>query len=160
MIYQLDLRLKEIKQREDLPFGGVSLILVGDLLQLAPVKGRYPFQTPFNKQFELAHLISPLWDLFKPIVLRKNHRQGDDKLFADILNRISRGQQTDQDLKLLSTKIKPKGDPTIPEDSVYIFSVNADVNEQYNYFLEKIEAELIISNAIIRHSTMKNFKPL
>ena len=132
MLYQLDLRLKEIKQREDLPFGGVFLILVGDLLQLAPVKGRYPFQTPFNKQFELAHLISPLWDLFKPIILRKNHRQGDDKLFADVLNRISRGQQTDQDLKLLSTKIKPKGDPTIHEDSVYIFSVNADVNEQNN----------------------------
>ena len=33
MLYLLDLRLKEIKQRTDLPFGGVAVFLLGDILQ-------------------------------------------------------------------------------------------------------------------------------
>merc|ERR1711867_153910 len=37
MLYQLDLRLKELKQQPDIPFGNVSIFLVGDLLQLSPV---------------------------------------------------------------------------------------------------------------------------
>ena len=46
MLYQLDLRLREIKQRPDLPFGGVSVMLLGDILQLRPVLGRFVFQMP------------------------------------------------------------------------------------------------------------------
>ena len=61
MMYQLDLRLKEIKQREELPWGGVSVYLFVDALQLSPVKGRYPFEAPFNKTVELSHIVSPLW---------------------------------------------------------------------------------------------------
>ena len=34
MLYQLDLRLKEVKQRTNEPFGGVSVIVLGDILQL------------------------------------------------------------------------------------------------------------------------------
>ena len=34
MLYQLDLRMKELKQRTELPFGGCGIILFGDLLQL------------------------------------------------------------------------------------------------------------------------------
>ena len=46
MLYQLDLRLKEIKQRADIPFGGVSVFLFGDLMQLRPVKARYILKDP------------------------------------------------------------------------------------------------------------------
>ena len=38
-----------------------------------------------------------------------------------ILNRISRGLQTEQDLEILSERIKPTGDPSIPYDAIYIF---------------------------------------
>ena len=34
MLYQLDLRLKELKEKYDVPFGGVAVFLFGDLLQL------------------------------------------------------------------------------------------------------------------------------
>ena len=37
MLYQLDLRLKELKQVYNQPFGGVSVLLFGDLLQLRQV---------------------------------------------------------------------------------------------------------------------------
>ena len=44
MFYQLDLRLRELKQRPDTPFGGCAVFLFGDILQLRPVKGRYIFE--------------------------------------------------------------------------------------------------------------------
>ena len=40
MLYQLDLRLQEIKEKIGTPFGGVSLFCFGDILQLKPVCGR------------------------------------------------------------------------------------------------------------------------
>ena len=63
MLYQLDLRLKEIKERQDVAFGGVSVILFGDILQLKPVKGVYLFKEPKNEIFQLSHAIEPLWSL-------------------------------------------------------------------------------------------------
>ena len=159
MLYQLHLRLQEIKQRYDLPFGGCSVILVGDLLQLPPVRGKYPFQCPYEKEYHIAHALSPLWDNFKPILLRQNHRQGEDKTLADILNRISRGLQTKDDLEILSTKVISKNNQSIPDDAVYIFSINADVNEQNTLFLGNLDEDEIVLNATVKHSTMKNFKP-
>ena len=41
VFYRIDARLKEIfrKQNPPVPFGGISIVLVGDLLQIPPVKG-------------------------------------------------------------------------------------------------------------------------
>jgi len=41
LFYKIDARLKEIfrKQNPPVPFGGISIVVVGDLLQIPPVKG-------------------------------------------------------------------------------------------------------------------------
>ena len=90
MLYQLHFRLaREIMQRPDLPFGGVSVVLLGDLLQLKPVLGHFVFQSPNNKELELAHMMDSLWEKFEVITLKTNHRQGDDKPYAELLNRVT-----------------------------------------------------------------------
>ena len=43
MQFQLDLRLKEVKM-DDKIFGGASLFVFGDMMQMKPVKGSYIFQ--------------------------------------------------------------------------------------------------------------------
>ena len=88
MLYQLDLRMKEIKQRTDLPFGGVAIFMFGDILQLRPVRAKYIFEEPLSDSHSLAHLADPLWEKFDVVMLIKNHRQGEDKEYADILNRL------------------------------------------------------------------------
>ena len=50
MLFKLDLRLREVNM-DDRIFGGVSLFVFGDLLQMRPVKGSYIFQKPVSKEY-------------------------------------------------------------------------------------------------------------
>ena len=90
MLYQLDFRLQEITQK-DIPFGGISLFVFGDLMQLRPVLGRFIFDDPVIKDYQEIHLLNPRWKMFTSTILEKNHRQGKDKSYADLLNRIRIG---------------------------------------------------------------------
>lgn len=89
-------RLCEIKDTthdSSILFGGLSVIVFGDLFQLKPVHGCYIFDTRKPESY--------LWQKFGVGFLTTNHRQADDKTWADILNRIRIGQPTDADIDLL-----------------------------------------------------------
>ena len=101
-LYQLHLRLVEITQNEE-PFGGIAVMLCGDLLQLKPI-GNWVFQEPSSLEFRDFHATWSLWDTFEPHELKTNHRQGADKTYADLLNRIRIGQHTDADMKVFYMK--------------------------------------------------------
>ena len=58
-LYQLDLRLREITMRSDEIFGGVSLLLFGDIMQLRPVMGRYIWCQPQNEAYLHAYMVQP-----------------------------------------------------------------------------------------------------
>ena len=102
MQFQLDLRLREVKM-DDRLFGGVSVFVFGDIMQMRPVMGNYIFQKPISKEYELAYLQGKHWQSFKVINLEENHRQGDDREYADVLNRIRVGEQTEADIELLKS---------------------------------------------------------
>jgi hypothetical protein len=53
LLYQTDLRLQEVKERPGIPFGGVSFIGLGDIMQLPPVMGRYIFERPKVDSFQV-----------------------------------------------------------------------------------------------------------
>ena len=99
-LYQLDLRLRELKQNNR-PFGGVAVFLLGDPAQLKPVKGRFSFDQPSCSDFHLAYQSESLWRSFQVIRLTENHRQGNDKTYAEILNRVRVGEQTNEDVEIL-----------------------------------------------------------
>lgn len=104
MLYRIHKRLVEIFQCDDL-FANKTIILVGDLLQLPPVKARYIFDTAKSKHFQCLHRISPLWQSFTPIVLTMNHRQKEERLWAETLNRLREGILTHDDEALLRTRV-------------------------------------------------------
>ena len=107
MLYNLDLRLREITM-VDAVFGGLSVLAFGDLYQLEPVKARYVFKEPTNKEHALAFTLRNLWKLFTVVTLVENHRQGEDKVFGDLLNRVRTGDHTEEDIALLQTRVFPK----------------------------------------------------
>ena len=59
---------------DDRLFGGVSILLFGDLLQLKPVQGRYIFPQPRCQKYADFHEFCNLWTQFQSVVLKANHR--------------------------------------------------------------------------------------
>ena len=133
MLYKIDLRLREVTQK-DLPFGNVAIFVFGDLMQIKPVKGRYIFQSPKNEQFQIAHEMGPLWEGFECINLEINHRQGEDKEYGDMLNRIRIGEETAEDIERLKGRVRDETHEDIKKETnaLYIFGTNRKVNQMNN----------------------------
>jgi len=159
MLYQLDLRLRELKQNMEDPFGGCSIFLFGDILQLKPVMGRFIFEKPMCSDYNLSHLIDPLWQKFQAILLVQNHRQGEDFMYADILNRIRTGEQTEEDCRILEQRVKQEGDPDLPDNALYIICNNLGVNKMNEKKLENVDSQLYTFEAEIKRSGKKTNKP-
>ena len=45
--------------------------------------------------------------------LTENHRQGNDKTYGDLLNRLRIGEVTKEDLASLQTRVRPKHNPDL-----------------------------------------------
>ena len=86
ILYCLNMRLQEIKMNEHF-FGGIAVILLGDIMQLRPVKGKYVFEQPSEMYRPLYSTVN-LWHLFEVIELYYNHRQEEDTEFGNLLARI------------------------------------------------------------------------
>ena len=109
MLYQLHFRLmKDIFQNE-LLFGGVAVFVLGDILQIEPVKGSSIYSAPRDERLKLYHAVEDLWKKFTVNNLNTNHRQGDDKEYAHLLNRVRIGQQKKEDITKLETRVFKKG---------------------------------------------------
>lgn len=118
----------------DLPFGGVQLLLIGDLMQLPPVvtesertllESRYP--TPYffsGDALRATHYVT--------IELTKVYRQEDDK-FLDILGAIRQGQPSNEILEALNSRYIPLFKPEKGKGWIYLTSHNASshhINEE------------------------------
>ena len=98
MLKFIHLRLQEIKSN-NLLFGGVNIIAVGDMFQLKPVMGQFVFE---NYKNDYGPLATNLWkENFKIYQLSDIMRQKDDKKFAELLNRLRTGTHSQNDIKLL-----------------------------------------------------------
>ena len=146
MLYQLHMRLQEIKGNKR-NFGGVSILICGDLVQLPPVNGAQIFEPPKGEKFRQYHEMNPLWDLFESVDLKTNHRQGNDKIYGDLLNRIRKNEQTEEDLQTLALHIS---DEWPEEDVYYVFGLKAPGRKYNEERLEKLlgEAEVISATHI------------
>ena len=91
----------------NLIFGGVNIITVGDLYQLKPVIGQFIFED-YSRNYE--PLATNLWtEYFKIYNLTLIMRQKDDKKLAQLLNRLRTGNHTKNDIRTLKhTKMSNK----------------------------------------------------
>ena len=158
MLYQIDSRLKEIKINQEW-FGGISVILLGNLLQLPPVKANYIFEEPNCESWNLGYQFQSLWELFLPIRLTHNHRQEGEAEFAEMLKRSARGILTDKDVELLETRVVPENDPCIPEDTLYVFALKKTVKKYNEAKLNLLNEESECLQATNILSTRQHFEP-
>ena len=158
MLYNVDLRLREITGRLDTLFGGVSVLLFGDLYQLQPTKARYVFDEPTNKEHAMAFRLRNLWRLFTVVNLEENHRQGEDRVYADLLNRVRTAEHTEEDVAALQTRVRSRADPSLDSNALHIYGTNAKVNARNDAKLNEIEGKLFTIKAKNSSRTVKTFK--
>ena len=139
--------------------GGVSIFFFGDILHLRPVCASYIFEEPTSENFKLAFLTDSLWEKFKVIVLRKNHRQGEDKVYADILNRVRTGKLDKEDIEALEKRVRPINHCEIPMEALVVTSTNKEVSRINEERLKVINQTEYTLESINRRSTQKIFQP-
>ena len=112
-------------QKRDQPFGGVQLLLIGDLQQLAPVatEQEWPllqefYQTPYFFSSQALQQTD-----FVYIELHHVYRQQDNN-FVNILNAVRDNQLTTQVMQVLNARYKYQG----KEDQVTTEQMEEDFN--------------------------------
>ena len=159
MLYQLDLRLRELMQNTEITFGGCSVLLLGDVLQLRPVMGRFIFEQPICEAYHLPYLIDSLWSKFKVILLTENHRQGEDYSYAEILNRVRTGDHTEEDCRILRERVREETSTDLPYEALHIICTNDGVNKINEGRLETLDGTLYEFLADVRRSGKPTKKP-
>ena len=158
MLYMLDLRLQEITEKIGVPFGGIAIIVFGDMMQLKPIMGKYIFDSPSNVDFRATHLIQPRWEMFQSIILEKNHRQGKDRQYADLLNRVRVAEHTEDDLKILMSRVRPKGHADLKKVDIFITATRAECGKSNMFYIARLPGTLMTEKAVHFHGTRKNYK--
>jgi len=117
-------------RRIDAPFGGLTVVLVGDFFQLPPVSR--------NREAVFSYA-SPVWRNLNLLTcyLTEQYRQ-DDADFLNILSAIRSGEVEEMHYEEL---MRRQSEPTdLPPDAPKLFSHNADVDRINASELEKISS--------------------
>ncbi len=115
-------KVLRLVREEDLPFGGIQLILFGDFFQLPPVEKEaeelhYCFESPVWRELNL-----------KNILLKENHRQNEEN-FINALSNMRTNSLTIEDTELLNSR-NSNYEGREP-DILHIFSTNEEA-DNYN----------------------------
>ena len=148
-------RLSELHYGTDDAFANIGMILVGDLLQLKPIMAKYIFESPNDKKNRQLYQVLKLWNDFKVIVLKHNHRQGEGNQWTELLNRVRIGKPTPEDLQLLQSRLTEIEylDPAIS----HVFRKNEDVTYYNLKILNTFNTTLVQTKA--QHFGPKGYVP-
>ena len=128
--------------------------------QLKPVLGSYIFEAPNCPDYRLAYGdgSESLWRNFDVINLEENHRQGKDKIYADMLNQIRLGKQTKEDMKVLKSRSGSKGHPDL-KDALFISAKVKPVASFNEKAINFLPGKLYTSKATHIQAMTKSYKP-
>ena len=156
MLIFLYQRLQEVKCNQE-PFGGVHIILVGDLFQLRPVGDGWIFS---NVTSNYASLAPNLWQShFTMFELTEIMRQKDDSQFAELLNRIREGKHTSDDINLLQSRSISFDSPGYQQlkNELHLFPCNAEVdahNRNVYNGMTSIKSEIKCADTVLGEDSL------
>lgn len=139
----VDLTLQHFKGNKK-AFGGIQVIMFGDLFQLPPVVTDedkdllYSHYEKNNPYFFASDVIRR--HPFPVLELNKVYRQ-HDKNFINILNDIREGLYLDSDIEKINKRLKIGYEPSKDESYVYLRTNKSDVKHHNNCKLWRIPGE-------------------
>lgn len=123
-------------REHDKPFGGVQLVMIGDLHQLTPVvrdEEEKILSEYYNTTYFFGSKALQSID-YVTIELHHVYRQQDES-FLKILNDIRDGHPTADDLKTLNSRYNPSFRPNANDDYIRLTTHNSKADDYNNYEL-------------------------
>ncbi|WP_372642394.1 helix-turn-helix domain-containing protein [Ancylomarina sp.] len=137
-------------RKSKLPFGGVQLLMIGDLQQLPPVVKQEEWS--ILKRFYATEFFFSSRALQKSphicIELKHIYRQKDED-FIQILNEIRNNQLSDQSRRRLNANYKPDFDPDDKDSYITLSTHNRKAEDINEIKLKKLEADKMSFKASI-----------
>ena len=121
-LFEIISKYLSLVRKDDKPFGGIQVILVGDFCQLPPIQNTFCF-------------LSDEWSRLNPFMINLKIlvRQDGDTKFQELLERARIGSITDNDIKLLQECKKKEN-----IDYVCLCSTNKEADSINKSELEKL----------------------
>jgi ATP-dependent exoDNAse (exonuclease V) alpha subunit len=153
--YSMDMIDKVLRRKKnnELPFGGVQVIFVGDFMQLPPITNNAPDIHTFA-------LFSKVWMNMKnsnnPILtcyLDEKMRQSNGDKLIEILDEIRAGNISQESHSLLESKVG-----NLPSKCSVLYTRNMDVENLNTSKLNEIKSEAFTFNSSVTNLNEKDLK--
>lgn len=134
------------------PFGGVQIVLVGDLFQLPPVVGESENEY-FATTYESPYFFSSSHyhpDLFPSVQLTRVFRQVGDSNFLGLLNQVRQGAMLDSARAELNALVQNAFDPPLDEFWLTLTTTNRTADRRNNETLAKLPGTVETYLALVR----------
>ncbi|HMG94437.1 MAG TPA: helix-turn-helix domain-containing protein [Chryseolinea sp.] len=157
----IDYRLKSVRGNFAKSFGGVQLLLIGDLYQLPPVVNREDGNnlSQFYKSPWFFESKALQQDGFVYIELDKIFRQSDEP-FIDLLNNLRNNQVTARDIEVLNRYYKPMREIEREREVITLTTHNNKADELNQNALQQLEGESQFMEASISGEFPDNLFPV
>lgn len=133
LLDEMDAVLRHVRKNYDTPFGGVQVLLIGDLMQLAPVARKEEWEilsAYYNSPYFFS---SRVWSLQNPvhIELQTIYRQSNPG-FVEILNMVRNNNLSEKGIQLLHQRYDPTFEPGRDENFITLTTHNK-IADNINY---------------------------
>jgi hypothetical protein len=149
LLDSLDTMLRRYRDRQK-PFGGVQLLMIGDIQQLAPVVTTEDWKILRNYYDNLFFFSSRALQKtsYVSIELKHIYRQ-HDILFIDLLNRIRNNRADQETMKMLNKRYNPSFEPADEQGYIRLTTHNNKAQEINNNKLARLPEKAIVFKADI-----------
>lgn len=154
------LRISNFTKNAIKPFGGVKVIMFGDLYQLPPVVGD-DVKVRFEKTYDTPYFFSAkCFNTKTPLLsvqLTKVFRQKDEE-FVGLLNNIRMGIDIERTIDKINNRVKIND--KYNEDAIYITTTNKKCAEVNEMWLKKIKTDELTYFGVINGKFTNNMLPV
>ena len=157
----IDTVLRRYKYRKDQPFGGVQLVMIGDLFQLSPVVTKGEDEETMKKYYEGPYFFqAKVMKELQPIYVELDHvfRQ-QDQTFVSLLNEVRENQLTTQGRALLNSRYNPRFKNTDEDFHITLTTHNRSADELNERELNRLPDEPHVFEADIKKDFPANIYP-